>query len=267
MLQQGRCNRAFIIGLDGAMSSYVRKAHTPNINALISKGVKTYAARTVLPSSSHEAWGAMFHGVGPEKHKLGIMPEPCPEDVSWPSFMKLMHLERPESRLASFSSWEPINLKIIEQSCGCHCVSMPDPELVAEAARYIRNYPPDMLFMQLDMIDATGHSQGFGTKAYLEQIATTDALVGLMIDAIKDAGVFDESLIILLSDHGGKGKKHGSDHPDCMTIFWTCSGPGVIQGGDVENMNIMDTARVVARALGLPCPAGWDARIPKGIFL
>ena len=266
MSQQGRCNRAFIIGLDGANARSVKEAHTPNIDALISGGVKTYTAQTVFPSASFEAWGAMFHGVGPEKHNLGG-PGPCPEEVSWPSFMKLLHQERPRSRLASFSCWEPINSRIIEQSCGCHCVSMPDPELVADAAEYIRNHPPNMLFMQLDHIDAAGHRHGYGAKAYLEQITTTDALVGRIIDAIKDAGVFDESLVVVLSDHGGEGRSHGSDHPDCMTIPWACRGPGVVHGGDVREMNIMDTAAVVAGALGLTCPTGWDAQVPQGIFL
>ena len=265
MQRQGMCNRAFIIGLDGAMASGVLEADTPNIDAFISGGARTYAAQTVIPSSSFEAWGAMFHGVGPHKHKIGG-DHPCPEDVPWPSFMKLLRQQRPESRLASFSCWEPINSKIIEQSCGCHFVSKPDPELVADATHYIRNHPPDIFFMQLDAIDAAGHAHGFGTEPYLEQITTTDALVGLMVKAIRDVGVFDESLIVVLSDHGGDGTSHGSGHPTCMTTFWACCGPGVIQGDKVSEINIMDTALVVATALGLPCPAGWDAKIPYGVF-
>jgi arylsulfatase A-like enzyme len=115
--------------------------------------------------------------------------------------------------------------------------------------------------MQLDAIDAVGHSHGYGSQEYLEQITATDALVGVVIDAIRDAGIFDESLIVLLSDHGGEGKSHGSDHPDCMTIFWGCRGPGIASGIELENqVNIMDTAAVVAYALGIAAPAGWDAR-------
>ena len=189
----------------------------------ISGGVKTYSAKTVFPSKSVQAWGAMFHGVGPLKHELGSS-NPCPEDVPWPSFMKLLHQERPGSRLASFSCWEPINSKIIERSCGGHRVSMPDLELADAASEYIRNHPPDMFFMQLDHTDSAGHTYGYGTTPYLEQIAVSDTLVGLVIDAIKDAGVFDESLIVVLSDHGGKDKSHGSNHPDCMSIFWSCRG-------------------------------------------
>ena len=99
----------------------------------------------------------------------------------------------------------------------------------------------------------------------MEQITATDALVGVVLDGIRDAGVFDESLIVLLSDHGGFGTSHGSDHPDCMTIFWGCRGPGIARGIEIENqVNIMDTAAVVAHSLGLTAPDGWDARIPRG---
>jgi hypothetical protein len=101
VLKQEICNRVFIIGLDSAIGRCVKEAYTPVIDAFIAGGTKTYSARTVYPSSSFPAWGAMFHGVGPEKHRLGD-PVPCPEDVSWPSFMKLLRQERPDTRIASF---------------------------------------------------------------------------------------------------------------------------------------------------------------------
>jgi len=256
----GKCRRAFVIGLDGAIGGSVREAQTPNIDEILSEGTVDYSAQTVFPSASFEAWGAMFHGVGPEKHRLNG-DHPCPEDVPWPSFMKVAKQVRPEAKCASFSCWEPINTHIIEGSCDCHSVSMPDPALTATAAAYIRAYSPDIYFMQLDFIDAAGHSHGYGSQEYLEQISATDALVGVVIDAIRDAGIFDESLIVLLSDHGGEGKSHGSDHTNCMTIFWGCRGPGIARGVELENqVNIMDTAAVVAYALGLPAPEGWDAR-------
>jgi len=263
---QGKCKRAFVIGLDGAAGWAVKAAATPHIDEFLSEGVAAYSAKSVVPSASFEAWGAMFHGVGPEKHKLGG-DQVCSEDVPWPSFMKVAKQIYPETRCASFSCWNPINTHIIEASCDCHCVSMPDPELVEAAADYIRSQPPDIFFMQLDFIDGAGHSHGYRSNEYLKQIIATDVLVGKMIDAIRDAGVFGESLIILLSDHGGEGKSHGSDHPDCINIFWGCRGAGFQSGIEVENqIDIMDTAAIVAHALGLPAPDGWDAKVPGGIL-
>jgi predicted AlkP superfamily pyrophosphatase or phosphodiesterase len=182
---QEKCKRAFVIGLDGAIGWAVRQAETPNIDALLSAGIVMYSAETVVPSASFEAWGAMFHGVGPEKHQLDAE-HPISEDAPWPSFMKVAKQLRPATKCASFSCWAPINTHIIEPSCECHCVSMLDPQLALAAAEYIWAQPPDLYFMQLDFIDAAGHSHGYGSPKYIEQITNTDAHVGIVLDAIRD---------------------------------------------------------------------------------
>ena len=265
---QGKCKRAFVIGLDGAIGWSVREAETPNIDAILSEGVVTYSAKTAIPTASFEAWGAMFHGVGPAKHQINDS-HPILEDAPWPSFMKVAKQTRSETKCASFSCWAPINTHIIEPSCECHCVSMPDPQLALAAAEYIRAQPPDVYFMQLDFIDGAGHSHGYGSAKYLKQIKATDEHVGIVLEAIRDSGVFDESLIILLSDHGGVENSHGGDQPDCTTIFWGCRGAGITQGMELESshqVNIIDTAAVVTYALGLPTPDEWDAKVPGDIF-
>jgi len=264
--QQKMSNRVFIIGLDGARGSAASEAPTPHIDALLAKGVRTYSAKTVFPSSSFEAWGSMFHGVKPEKHMISNE-HPCPENTPWPSFMKLVKQRYPGCNLASFVAWEPINSRIIELSCECYRVSMSDSKLVRAAANYIRAQDPKVFFMHLDLIDAAGHSHGYRSPEYLNQITETDAHVGIVLDAIRHAHMFDDSLIILLSDHGGYGYGHGSNHPDCMRIFWGCRGPGVAQGIELKSeVNIMDTAAVVMHALGLSVPNGWEAKVPSGVF-
>lgn len=260
------CQRVFILGLDGAMGSAIRDAHTPNLDTLIATGAWSCAARTVHPTASYQAWGAMFHGVGPDKHRIDG-DHPATDDSPWPSFARVLADQRPGSRLASFSCWEPVNSKILEPSLDCHRVSLPDPELADAAVDYIQATPPHLFFMQLDDIDAAGHKHGYGTPAYMEQISATDALVGRVLGAIDAAGIRDESLLIALSDHGGVETSHGSAHPDCLTIFWACSGPGVAAGGELpDGLAIAATAPVVARALGLYPPNGWDASLPPGIF-
>ena len=144
---------------------------------------------------------------------------------------------------------------------------MKDRELVLAAGEYIRSEEPKLFFMHLDCIDLAGHAHGYGSREYMDQITETDRRVGVVLDAIRDSGVMEHSLVVVLSDHGGVGDRHGSDHSDCMTIFWGCRGPGVVRGGELEGeVNIMDTAAVVARALGMPAPADWDARVPAGVF-
>lgn len=259
-------DRIVVIGLDGARGEALREAATPNIDALVTEGAVTYAARTVMPSISFPAWGSMFHGVGPEKHQLS--PEtPCTEDDPWPSFFKAARQQRPGLTCASFSCWNMINKHMIEDSCDCRFASMPDEQLVDLAVPYIQRHMPDMLFVQLDFIDHAGHAHGYQTPEYLEQITKTDRHVGQLVNALRSAGLFETTLLVVLSDHGGVEKMHGSDDPDCMNIFWACRGHGIAMGVELDSdLNIMDTAAVVMRALGLDAPEGWDAKVPEGLF-
>lgn len=260
------CKRAFIIGIDGAIGSAVRRASTPRIDDLLGQGVVTYAARSVVPSASYEAWGAMFHGVGPVTHAIDGQ-HPCADRTPWPSFMMVAKQARPGTTCAAFSCWEPINTHLLESGLECRRVSLPDPELAAAAADYIRGTPPDLFFLHLDFIDGAGHKHGYGSDAYLRQITATDAEVGRVLDAIAEAGVWDESLIVLLSDHGGVGTSHGGDEPDCLEIVWGCRGPGINQGIELgAQVQIAQTAPVVLGALNIETPAGWAASVPQGIF-
>jgi len=208
----------------------------------------------------------MFHGVGPEKHGIDA-DHPCADDTPWPSFMKAAQDTHPEWGCAAFSCWEPINTRLLEAGLDCHRVSLPDPELTGAAVEYIRRTPPHLFSMHLDFIDGAGHAHTYGSDAYLEQITTTDALVGQVFGAIRAAGCWEESLVIVLSDHGGVDTGHGGKEPGCMEIIWSCRGPGICR--DVElatEVDIADTAPVVMRTLGLDPPAGWESSIPQGIF-
>jgi len=269
------CERAFVLGLDGLRGPAVAEADTPNLDRVLAEGAWTLHAKTVLPSSSYPAWGSMLHGVAPEKHRLNSE-NTARDDSAWPSFLRVAREAHADWTLAAFSGWPPINTDLIEQSCQCVFQAGPDVELTSAAAEFIRAHRPRLFFLQLDDIDAVGHRDGYRSDEYLAKITETDGLVGLIFEAIRDSGAFDRSLIVVLSDHGGceiiqDGKtwqSHGTDHPDCVDILWACRGPGVAQGVELAaEVNIMDTATVVAHALGLPVPSAWDAQVPDGIFV
>ena len=269
------CERAFVIGLDGLRGPAIHDVETPHIDAICREGAWSSQAQTVMPSSSYPAWGSLFHGVGPDKHLIGGE-TPISEDAAWPSFMKVARQAHPDWVMGAFSCWEPINRDIIEDSCGAHCESAGDPELAPAAAAFIREAKPHVFFMQLDYIDGTGHGHGYRSELYHEAIRQSDERVGLIVEAVRDIGALDESLIVVVSDHGGceiehEGaihNSHGVDHPDAMTIFWSARGPGVAKGAELDgDVTITHTAPVVAHALGLPIPEGWDVQTPPpGVF-
>ena len=261
-----RPKRVFVIGIDGAMGSAVKLAKTPNIDAVIENGVFTYLAQAVVPSASFQNWGALLHGVEATVHQISDA-NPIQEDVPFPSFLIVLRRAQPNRTCAVFSCWSPINQYIIEQSIDCHRVSQPDSELVQTAANYIRQSPPDLFFMQLDDIDAAGHREGYGSKKYLQQIEKTDDEVGVVIQAIQDADVYSESLILIISDHGGFGTGHGGDEPECLEIFWSVRGPSIARGIELDQpISIKDTASIILHAFDTPIPKGYAGQIPARIF-
>lgn len=267
-----KIERVFIIGLDGA-GNFIKDTKTPNIHRLLENGVLTYSAQATFPTISAECWGSMLHGVTPEKHCLTndvVASRNFPEDSPYPSVFKIVKEAWPESKLVAFSCWEPINNGIIEQSAQDYSVSKPDGDLVVEIASYIHKNPDlKLMFVQLDEPDGAGHQHGYGTKPYLDCITETDSHVGVIIEAIREAGLIDSSLIIINSDHGGGGDdpySHGSDHPQDMTVFWGCHGPGINRAAQLEGFQNMDTAAVVLHALGIEVPEQFEAKLPQELF-
>ncbi|WP_144551146.1 Ig-like domain-containing protein [Bacillus mycoides] len=263
--------RVFIIGLDGAGVA-VKDANAPNIKNFIAGGVSTYNAQALSPTISAQNWGGILHGVTPDKTKIDNTTagaQAYPENSPYPSFMKVLKQERPYAKTASFSAWSPINIGIIEQSVGAHLESVRDDQLAPKIANYIKTDGKDteVTFIHFDDIDGAGHSQGYGSQAYMKQIEKTDKNVGIVLDAIRDAGLLEDSLIIMTTDHGGKGYSHGGESPEEKTIFWAASGPGIPAKSTITTpMKNMDTAAIVAQALRSNKPETWDAKTPKNLL-
>ncbi|WP_260869869.1 alkaline phosphatase family protein [Bacillus thuringiensis] len=242
----------FIIGLDGAGIA-VKNANAPTIQHFIANGASTYNAKSLSPTISAQNWGGILHGVAPNKSLLTntiASEESYPENSPYPSFMKILKQERPHAKIASFVGWPPINKGIIEQSIDAHIEMKPDNQLALKIANYIKTDGKDTVvtFIHFEDIDKTGHAQGYGGPAYMKQIEQTDQNVGIVLDAIRDADLLQDSFIIMTTDHGGKGFGHGGESLEEKTVFWAANRPGVVAKlSIVTPMMNMDTAAIVAQ--------------------
>lgn len=274
MQKDKQIKRVFILGMDGA-GNFIQNTDTPNIDAFLSKGAVTYMAQAQLPTISAECWGSILHGVVPERHGLNneiASTQTYPANSPYPSIFRLAREAWPEAKLAAFSSWAPIVNGIVEEGLGIHKQALPDDELVSAIETYIeQNNDVKLLYMQLDDPDASGHKYGYGadSSGYLKAITRMDELFGRILRVIEQQGLLEDSLVILVTDHGGGGANkhdHGSDHPMDKNVFWGCVGPGVSAGTTLPDMFIVDTAAVALHALGLEQPANWDAKVPANLF-
>ncbi len=72
------------------------------------------------------------------------------------------------------------------------------------ALKLIEKTAPEVLLINLPAIDDAGHETGGITapKRMAEVVANADRQVGRIVDAYKKAGKYDETLFVIISDHG-----------------------------------------------------------------
>ena len=94
-----------------------------------------------------------------------------------------------------------------------------------------------------------------------------DGYVKQILDAIKKAGIMDETVVMLSSDHGGINKGHGGKTLMEVEIPWIVYGNAVKQKGEVKQSIVTyDTGATIAYLLGLKQPQLWTGRAVKNIF-
>ena len=265
-----------VVGLDGA-GAFIKDAKTPEFDRIFSNGALTYDALTSFPSISAECWGSMIFGVAPEVHGLTneiVWKREYPCDSQIPSIFKRIRQARPEAKLGAYCEWKPIAMGMIEKNVNVASVSMKDDELTPVICDYIKKEKPNFLFIHFDSIDAAGHRSGYGNPPHLQRIGEVDALIGMVYNAVCDAGILEDTLFIVVADHGGTqlpsgGGMHGGWTDEEKYVTLALTGKSVVKGY-IENANVRDISAIVLHALGIEVPkfdeGGWTSQLPAGIF-
>jgi len=101
------------------------------------------------------------------------------------------------------------------------------------------------------------------SSPYDGEVATADAVIGALFDELRQLGVYDRALIVLLSDHGESLGEHGEDEHGVLLYTATLRVPLILKlpgarlaGEHVEApVQLIDVLPTVVDVLGLPAPA------------
>lgn len=259
-----------VLGVDG-MGNFNQNAATPNMDALFSNGAVTFDALSMDPTISAENWGAMLLGLTPVVHGLtnGWISRHEYTNKAFPSVFTRIRRAFPEAYLASVCNWDPINHGIVEHDVGVDLATAENDDLLNPIIIEKVMQKPKFLFVQYDNVDGAGHHYGYGTPEHLQRIEATDALIGQVLDAYRAAGIFEETLFIVLADHGGIRHGHGGYTDEEKYIFLGAAGRG-IEKSQLGFARTVDIAAIVLTALGVPVPeydpAGFSSQVPEGLF-
>ena len=274
---QRKYSHIIVIGVDGA-GAWFKAADTPNFDRIFKNGAITYSALSSRPTISAECWGSMLIGTGPEVHKLTnkrVSALPYPVWSRYPSLFRRIRKAYPKAELGSYCDWNPITKGIVEKGLRVSHATARDKELTPIICKYIKDKKPDFLFAHFDSTDGAGHKHGYGTENHIKAIGEVDKLIGDVYSAVNDADIIEDTLFIVIADHGGtnpgngEGGSHGGWTDEEKYVTFAAVGNG-ISCAEIKNMNIRDLAAIVLYAMGIDAPEfdekGWTSQIPQGLF-
>jgi predicted AlkP superfamily pyrophosphatase or phosphodiesterase len=261
---------ALVITIDGLRADAIAKANAPNLTDLIKEGSYTPSAKTVDPPKTLPSHTSLVTGLVPKKHLTFI--NEWIEDMGYVEFDTIFTLAKKEGfSTAMFVGKDKLNFIAVPKSIDKLEVVEYSPTSVKEISNsfisYMKENKPRMTLIHFPEPDITGHKQGWMSEEYLNALQRVDTELGNIINALKQAGIYEKTFLVITSDHGGKGKTHKGDHPDVTTIPWLAVGEGVKQDYSIkEKVYIYDTAPTVLKTLGISPPQNIDGRVLEEIF-
>jgi hypothetical protein len=136
--------------------------------------------------------------------------------------------------------------------------SVSDEMVVQQAITRLQNDKVRLLRLHFQRIRDDWNGPAGKTdpmSAYQRHLIASDALLGQLIQALKTAGVWESTYLIVTADHG-MGTAAASAHPpptrSSWDIFMGFMGPGLKKGASIPYAELPDVAVTAARFLGLP---------------
>ena len=203
---------------------------------------------------------------------------------AYPSVFKVYGERHPDLVTASIINWYPINKGIVEDdipgnykiNAGEFYKGPNDDEAVDRTAvekilEFIEDKDPKILYTHLDGPDHGGHQHGYGSEGYVKSVINVDKLLGVIYDAYCKKGWGDNTLFVLITDHGhvnknGHGGHGGWTESERNVTLAVAGGLGNIIHGEIGSAGTVDVSSIVLYGLGEKQPDSWWGRVPKGIF-
>lgn len=250
--QAARVKKVLLIGIDGCRADCITDKIAPTLAGLADKGRFTtngYAggelgAKSQQPTFSGPGWSTILTGVWTDKHGVtnnnfttkALVPG------NYPHAFSLYKHERPAMNFSSFVCWSAIDKFIVAPVRKDFAYTYDggwkgprheegDVLVHAELDKRLAAADDDATFVHYGQVDGNGHGFGFSDKVpqYVAALKRVDGYIAedLAIIRARKNYANEDWLIVVTTDHGGKGKSHGSQDEVVRRIFMIANGPGV----------------------------------------
>lgn len=145
---------------------------------------------------------------------------------------------------------------------------MDDALTVERAITHLRDDGARLLRIHLQRVRDSWRGPADKTdpsSAYIRQLVQVDGLLGTLMQALKTAGVWEQTYLVIAADHG-MGASAASNHPASVRSSWepfmAFYGPGLKRGSTIPYAELPDIAVTTAHFLGLqPLRGHLDPRV------
>lgn len=255
------------------------QARTPNLDALAREGVRfdDATAQAPITGPSH---AAMLTGRYPGR--LGVRDNattPLPEEArtlaevladngyAAGGFVGAFILDRPYGFAQGFAAFNG-GFNRVDSGTEANA-ERRGSDVVNDALAWIRGLDGSKpFFAWVHLYDPHVPYEG----GYDSEIATVDAEVGRLVDALRDRGSLDETLVVAIADHGESLGEHGEDehgvflYDAVLRVPWIMRGPGVKRGHVVsEQVRGVDLFPTILEAAAIERPGDLDGESVWGI--
>lgn len=254
--------RVLIVSFDGLRPDAIAAANMVNVQGLIQNGAFTLNAQTITPSLTLPAHASMLVGTCPAKH-IVRWNEYVPQN-GFALGTDIFDLAHAAGMWTVMVAGKEKLRQITEPASTDYFEFVDKTDKIKDSTSVLRlalaqiNNDFGLMFVHFAEGDIEGHENGWMSRAQLGVYEREDKGLGLLLQALKDNGMYESTMIIVTSDHGGHDTTHGTDLPEDMTIPWIISGPRIVPGELSTQVYTLDTAATTAFVLGLPFPPDWD---------
>lgn len=249
--------KVILISIDGMRPDGLQQCGNPYVKELEKMCAYTYSGSSVFPSVTLPCHFSMTHSAVPQRH--GILTNTYVPQVRPIKGLFEVIKER-KGVNAMFYGWEPLR-DIGEPGSlqyaayvNAYAKESVDTVLTDKCIEVLEDCKPDFAFLYLvDTDDKGGHDAGWMTEEYLRRISVA-------IDNVKR--IFQrfgkEYSIVIMADHGGHDRSHGTMMPEDMTIPFFFYGKDFAAGEMSQPVSLLEIAPTIVKIMGIEPDSDWD---------
>lgn len=262
--------RVVLVLADGLRPDAITPSRMPSLDALGGEYTLALHAKTVRPSTTVAALTSLATGLAPQTHGFT---EPGLAFLS--RLMQLRPIGRELGRAGHRTTIVSHELNVVERSvlgALATAAGLSKPagrghgarEVAVGAHEALAAQQDGVVFVYLNDCDQAGHRSGWMSDDYLAAASEVDAAIGLLAD------LADDSLFIVVADHGGGGvtpRDHHEPHPVNDHIPLVLAGPSVTRRHQLTRaVSLLDLPPTLLWWFGLEIPPSYEGRVLAEAF-